>query len=137
MEVPDTGAKVDDGRRVRTAQTRAKLLACCRHMMAKGNLWPRSADIAEAAECSLRTVFERFNTLAMLYAEAVDDPDTASAVLRHALGEDWRVEGIPQPLVMRIAHVLVAGPGNGGQEEPKSKGRMARLRRTSEIEGGR
>ena len=96
-----------DHRRLRTVRTRANILGACRRMMAEGNIRPGVGDVALAAHCSLRTIFERFGTLDMLYAEAVDDTTTSGAVLSHVLGEDWRTAGIPGRWVNRIARATV------------------------------
>jgi hypothetical protein len=108
VEENETGARVDH-RRLRTVQTHAKIMACCRHMMASGDIRPETAAIAKAAHCSLRTIFQHFSSLNSLYEEAADDADTAGAVLSHALGEDWRVAGIPERWVNRLACAIVGG----------------------------
>ena len=100
-----------DGRKRRTARTRANLLDGCRGLMVRGTIRPDSETIAQTARCSIRSVFHHFPTLAVLYAEAVDDIGTAGAVLNHVLGEDWRVAGVPEHLVKRMARAVVMGDG--------------------------
>jgi hypothetical protein len=90
-------------------------------MMASGNIQPEVKAIAQAAQCSVRTIFERFGSLAPLYAEALDDPSTSGAVLSHALGENWRVAGIPERWVNRIACAIVMGRGIGRLTKPSQR----------------
>jgi hypothetical protein len=109
MEENKVPAKLDH-RRLRAARTRANILQCCRRMMVNGNMRPDAVSVAQVAHCSLGTILLRFGTLTALYAEAVDDADTSGAILSLAIGEDWRIAGIPERLVKPIARAIVGAP---------------------------
>ena len=119
----------EDGRRARTARTRASLIDSCRRLMASGDIQPGAATIAESAQCSVRTVFERFDTLPSLYAEAIEDVETSRAVLNHALRENWRTVGVPEHLVSRLAQAIVVGDGKQ-RHKAKGSSRPHRQRRS-------
>jgi AcrR family transcriptional regulator len=60
-----------DGRRLRSARTRAAIVASTRKVMAEGNLRPTAREIARVASVSTRTVFAHFSTLNELMRLAV------------------------------------------------------------------
>ena len=97
-------------RGLKRVRTHANILACCRRMIARGNIRPETDAIAQAAHCSPRTIFLHFGSVSSLYFEALDDVETSGAVLSHVLGEDWRGAGIPERCLTRIACAIVAGP---------------------------
>jgi hypothetical protein len=105
MKENRTGEEVEDGRRLRTVRTRAEILRCCRRMMVSGDIRPSAEAIAQAANCSRRTIFARPGAL---YAEAVDDVETAGPVLSHALGKYWHT-CISDPWLSRLARAILAG----------------------------
>jgi AcrR family transcriptional regulator len=120
LENEEMVALVEDGRRLRTVRTRANIVGCCRRQMAKGNIRPTLADIADGAGCSLRTIHEHFPSVADVYAEAVDDAGIARSVLNHVLGEDWKT-GVAERFVKPIARAIVAGDTREPRSSPSRR----------------
>lgn len=59
-----------DGRRLRAARTRAAILDAVLDLMGEGDLRPTAPRVAERAEVSLRTVYQRFADLEGLFVAA-------------------------------------------------------------------
>lgn len=66
------GGVPEDGRRARTARTRAALMAAFLDAARKGRL-ATAEELSLAVECSIRTVFERFQSIEGLGAAVFDD----------------------------------------------------------------
>lgn len=62
-----------DGRNARAERTKAAILAATREAMRAGIFRPTVVEIAKAASCSVRSVFEHFGTAEELYRVALDD----------------------------------------------------------------
>jgi AcrR family transcriptional regulator len=61
--------KVDDGRVMRTKDSRQKIVQAFLSLLRQGNITPSAEDIAKEAKVGLRTVFRRFNEMELLYRE--------------------------------------------------------------------
>jgi AcrR family transcriptional regulator len=75
-----------DGRRARTVDTRARLLAACRDLMMRGDYRPSMPDIVNAAGRSSRTGFDHFDNIDALRLEALSDGAVREAILDHVCG---------------------------------------------------
>lgn len=73
-------APVIDGRNMRAARTREKILAATRDFMRAGTYRPKVADIAAKAGTSVRSVFQHWIYVGELYRDAVRDPGIATAI---------------------------------------------------------
>lgn len=62
----------DDGRRRRTATTKAKLIRACKDGILAGRP-PKAEDIATRENVSVRSVFQHFASLDQLYKAAIAD----------------------------------------------------------------
>lgn len=60
-----------DGRRLRSLRTRRKIVASFLTLVAQYRGMPRLEDVAARSECALRTVYERFQTIEKLVADAL------------------------------------------------------------------
>lgn len=63
-----------DGRNARSERTKAAIVEAARAAMRAGIFRPTVVDVAKAAGCSVRSVFERFGTAEELYRVALDGP---------------------------------------------------------------
>lgn len=60
-----------DGRRLRSARTRRKLIVAFLSLVSQHRRMPRMEDIAARSECAVRTVYERFQTIEGLVVDAM------------------------------------------------------------------
>lgn len=67
-----------DGRTARSERTKAAILLATRVAMRAGIFRPTVVDIAKAAGCSVRSVFQHFATAEALYAVALDTATVAA-----------------------------------------------------------
>jgi AcrR family transcriptional regulator len=74
-----------DGRNMRAARTRAKILAATREFMVAGTYRPKVADIAAKAGTSVRSIFQHSIRVEELYLDAVRAPDIATAIYEAVL----------------------------------------------------
>lgn len=85
-----------DGRTARSARSRAAVVDAMLDLLLGGDLQPTAARVAERAGVSLRLVFQHFDDLEALYAEAADRQMERLATMMH----DPPVDG---PLAARLA----------------------------------
>lgn len=65
---------------MRSQRTRRLMVAQVREFMRTGYYRPTSQEVAKAADISVRSIFQHFDTMDALYVAAVDDPATAAAI---------------------------------------------------------
>ena len=70
-----------DGRHARKTRTQEAILAATREAMRAGIFRPSVVQIAKAAGCSVRSVFQHFATAETLYAVALGDEGLQHAIL--------------------------------------------------------
>lgn len=58
-----------DGRKLRTNDSRKKIVSAFLHLVRQGKIAPSAEEVAKAANVGLRTVFRRFNEMELLYRE--------------------------------------------------------------------
>jgi len=86
----DSGASRIDGRRQRSERTRRAIILAYLELVGRKPIMPTSAEIAERAGCSPRSVFERFSDLDALSLAAADyaiAQGRAEAVARNLDGD--------------------------------------------------
>jgi len=71
-----------DGRSQRRERNRDKLLYACRAEFAIGNFRPTIAALAKTTGLSVRTVFQLFGSIDVLYREALDNTSTKACIIR-------------------------------------------------------
>jgi hypothetical protein len=81
---------IRDGRFRRSDRTKLAVLRGCRTLMTTGVLRPTMALVCAQADVSVRSGFQHYVALEDLYRSAIDDEETRDAILKHALGADWR-----------------------------------------------
>ncbi|MBX3508869.1 MAG: hypothetical protein KF714_08785 [Parvibaculum sp.] len=65
----DTTVKKQDGRRLRSAASRLRIVEAMRDLIREGNVSPRAEEVATRANVGLRTVFRHFDDMESLYRE--------------------------------------------------------------------
>jgi len=65
--------KSDDGRLMRTKDSRHKIVSAFLSLLRQGNVSPSAEDVAKEAKVGLRTVFRRFNEMELLYREVATE----------------------------------------------------------------
>lgn len=65
----DTIPKKQDGRRLRSAASRRRIVEAMRDLIREGTVSPRAEDVATKANVGLRTVFRHFDDMENLYRE--------------------------------------------------------------------
>ncbi|MBA4208019.1 MAG: transcriptional regulator [Parvibaculum sp.] len=61
--------KKQDGRRLRSAASRLRIVEAMRDLIREGNVSPRAEEVATRADVGLRTVFRHFDDMESLYRE--------------------------------------------------------------------
>jgi len=69
--------KSDDGRIMRTKDSRQKIVSAFLRLLRQGNINPSAEDIAKEASVGLRTVFRRFSEMELLYREVATEVQNA------------------------------------------------------------
>lgn len=65
----DSSIKKQDGRRLRSAASRLRIVEAMRDLIRGGNVAPRAEEVATRANVGLRTVFRHFDDMESLYRE--------------------------------------------------------------------
>lgn len=93
-------AEEPDGRRRRSQDSRARIVAAMLELVHGGEMSPSAEQVAERAEVGLRTVFRHFKDMDSLYGEMskVIERELAEIVARPLEGETWRE---------RLVHLVV------------------------------
>ena len=90
LATADSGPSRIDGRRLRSERTRQAIILAYLELVARKPVMPTSAEIAERAGCSPRSIFERFSDLDALSLATADyaiAQGRAEAVARHLDGD--------------------------------------------------
>jgi len=92
-----------DGRRLRSEDSKRKIVAAMLELVREGSMAPTAEEVAQRANVGLRTVFRRFKDMESLYAEmSVAISEKIEPVINQALNHpDWR-ENFVQLLDRRL-----------------------------------
>lgn len=95
MVVPDTSRKLQtsgDGRRARSRSSRAKIVAAMLDLVARGEVSPSAARVAELAGVGLRSVFRHFADMDALYREMAEaiEVQVLPILMRPPEGTTWQ-----------------------------------------------
>lgn len=96
MTLPDTTrtppATASDGRRARSRSSRAKIVAAMLDLVAKGEVSPSAAQVAEVAGVGLRSVFRHFRDMDALYREMAEaiEGELLPILMRPPEGATWQ-----------------------------------------------
>ncbi len=80
-----------DGRRLRSRDSKRKIVAAMLELVREGRIAPTAEEVAQRANVGLRTVFRRFKDMESLYGEmAVAISEQVAPIVDVALGDnDW------------------------------------------------
>ena len=101
----ETAIDVTDGRRLRSRDSKRKIVTAMLELVREGRIAPTAEEVAQRANVGLRTVFRRFKDMESLYAEmSVAISEQVAPIIDEALAnDDWI--GNLQQLVARRARV--------------------------------
>jgi AcrR family transcriptional regulator len=87
-----TDTEETDGRRRRSQDSRARVVAAMLDLVRNGDVAPSAERVAARAEVGLRTVFRHFKDMDSLYREmsVAVESELATALATPLKGEDWR-----------------------------------------------
>jgi len=93
MSESDVFIDTTDGRRMRSRDSKRKIVAAMLELVREGHIAPTAEEVAQRANVGLRTVFRRFKDMENLYAEmAIAIGEQVSPITDAALGNhDWPV----------------------------------------------
>ena len=89
---PATGAPLSDGRRERSRSSRSRIASAMLELVAKGEVAPSAAQVAEVAGVGLRSVFRHFKDMDALYREMSEEIEARvlPILLRPPEGTTWQ-----------------------------------------------
>ncbi|MCL9997930.1 MAG: TetR/AcrR family transcriptional regulator [Erythrobacter sp.] len=95
MVVPDitqASSAPDDGRRARSRSSRARIVAAMLDLVARGEVAPSAAQVAEVAGVGLRSVFRHFRDMDALYREMAEaiEGQLLPILMRPPEGATWQ-----------------------------------------------
>jgi len=101
----ETAIDVTDGRRLRSRDSKRKIVTAMLELVREGRIAPTAEEVAQRANVGLRTVFRRFKDMESLYAEmSIAISEQVAPIIDEALAnDDWI--GNLQQLVARRARV--------------------------------
>lgn len=94
----------NDGRRTRSARTRARLTEACFALMYDGCYRPPMTTIAKEARVGIRSAFDHYGTVDNLWRTTLDD-DLRRRLVWWAIGQD--VEHMEPSVITRLANAIV------------------------------
>jgi AcrR family transcriptional regulator len=101
----ETAIDVTDGRRLRSRDSKRKIVTAMLELVREGRIAPTAEEVAQRANVGLRTVFRRFKDMESLYAEmSVAISEKVAPIIDAALSNDDWFSNLQQ-LVARRARV--------------------------------
>ncbi|MDG2072051.1 MAG: TetR/AcrR family transcriptional regulator [Pseudomonadales bacterium] len=101
----ETAIDVTDGRRLRSRDSKRKIVTAMLELVREGRIAPTAEEVAQRANVGLRTVFRRFKDMESLYAEmSVAISEKVAPIIDEALSSDDWFSNLQQ-LVARRARV--------------------------------
>jgi AcrR family transcriptional regulator len=88
----ETEAEEPDGRRRRSRDSRARIVAAMLDLTRKTGVSPGAVEVAASAGVGLRTVFRHFKDMESLYGEMTEviEAELRAVVMRPFVGRTWR-----------------------------------------------
>ncbi|MCZ6502687.1 MAG: TetR/AcrR family transcriptional regulator [Gammaproteobacteria bacterium] len=93
MSESGTVVGTTDGRRLRSRDSKRKIVSAMLELVREGQIAPTAEEVAQRADVGLRTVFRRFKDMESLYAEmSVAISEQVAPIINEALSHDewWR-----------------------------------------------
>lgn len=93
MSESETLVDTTDGRRLRSRDSKRKIVSAMLELVREGRIAPTAEEVAQRADVGLRTVFRRFKDMESLYAEmSVAISEQVAPIINEALSHDewWR-----------------------------------------------
>lgn len=94
-----------DGRALRALRTRTTLILTCRNLMTEGVIVPSMERITTRAGLSVRSGFQHFPSIALLYREALEDAGLRDLLAARILQEHF--SAVPDAVRARIVAAVV------------------------------
>jgi AcrR family transcriptional regulator len=92
-----------DGRRLRSQDSKRKIVAAMLELVREGKIAPTAEEVAQRAEVGLRTVFRRFKDMESLYAEmAVAISELVAPIIEKTVGFDHWSENFSHLVERRL-----------------------------------
>lgn len=100
-----------DGRRLRSRDSKRKIVAAMMELVHEGRIAPTAEEVALRANVGLRTVFRRFKDMKSLYAEmAIAIGEQVSPIINAALGDNEWSKNFTQLVARRLRVYEVIAP---------------------------
>jgi len=129
LKIVADAAEELDGRRRRSQDSRARIVAAMLDLVHGGEMSPSAEQVAERAEVGLRTVFRHFKDMDSLYGEMskVIEAEVLKIVLQPLAGKTWRE---------RLAELVVRRSQAFEKIAPYKRASNASRHRSSFLEAG-
>lgn len=89
MSETESPTQTTDGRRLRSHDSKRRIVAAMLELVREGRIAPTAEEVAQRANVGLRTVFRRFKDMESLYAEmSVAISDKVAPIIDEALAHD-------------------------------------------------
>ena len=92
-----------DGRRLRSRDSKRKIVAAMLELVREGRIAPTAEEVAQRANVGLRTVFRRFKDMESLYAEmAIAIGEQVAPIVDPALGDNTWAQNFTRLVTRRL-----------------------------------
>lgn len=92
-----------DGRRMRSRDSKRKIVAAMLELVREGRIAPTAEEVAQRANVGLRTVFRRFKDMESLYAEmAIAIGEQVAPIVDPALGDNTWAQNFTRLVARRL-----------------------------------
>jgi len=92
-----------DGRRLRSRDSKRKIVAAMMELVREGRIAPTAEEVAQRANVGLRTVFRRFKDMESLYAEmAIAIGEQVAPIVDPALGDNTWAQNFTRLVTRRL-----------------------------------
>ena len=92
-----------DGRRLRSRDSKRKIVAAMLELVREGRIAPTAEEVAQRANVGLRTVFRRFKDMESLYAEmAIAIGEQVAPIVEPALGDNTWAQNFTRLVTRRL-----------------------------------
>jgi AcrR family transcriptional regulator len=100
---PESMLDTTDGRRLRSRDSKRKIVAAMLELVREGRIAPTAEEVAQRANVGLRTVFRRFKDMESLYAEmAIAIGEQVAPIVEPALGDNTWAQNFTRLVTRRL-----------------------------------